>query len=320
MIIGISGRIASGKDTVGDIIQYLVCNKKEVLAPYQKDSFDSFRMCRLSNKIQSGWEIKRFADKLKDITCMLIGCTRSQLEDHTFKNTELGDEWTRYYCKEEGFITYYIGDYPVGAPFHRSTEIPLLSKEDYENRVLEIKEIDRQSNIKWKESKGDTAYITYNLEYSIVEKKLTPRLILQLLGTECGREILHPNIWVNSLFSDYKGKEFRLNSDELVYPNWLITDMRFPNELKAVKDRGGITIRVNRDFVTNILDDGQRVMVQRGIMIGEENLHIEKPHPSETALDNAEFDYVIENNGTLEELIEKVKVILIKENIINEKV
>ena len=39
-------------------------------------------------------------------------------------------------------------------------------------------------------------------------------------------------------------------------------------------------------------------------------------HPSETALDDYQFDYVIDNNGTIEELIEKVKVILIKEKLI----
>ena len=39
-------------------------------------------------------------------------------------------------------------------------------------------------------------------------------------------------------------------------------------------------------------------------------------HISETALDDAKFDYVIENNGTIEELIEQVKKILIKEKII----
>ena len=39
-------------------------------------------------------------------------------------------------------------------------------------------------------------------------------------------------------------------------------------------------------------------------------------HPSETALDDAEFDYEIINDGTIEDLIEKVKEILIKENII----
>ena len=33
--------------------------------------------------------------------------------------------------------------------------------------------------------------------------KLTPRKLLQLLGTDCGRDIIHPNIWVNALFADY---------------------------------------------------------------------------------------------------------------------
>ena len=42
----------------------------------------------------------------------------------------------------------------------------------------------------------------------------------------------------------------------------------------------------------------------------------EPEHISETALDNAEFDYVIDNNGTIEELIKQVKKILIKEKII----
>lgn len=38
---------------------------------------------------------------------------------------------------------------------------------------------------------------------------------------------------------------------------------------------------------------------------------------AETALDNAEFDYTIDNNSSIEDLIEKVKSILIKERIIN---
>ena len=39
---------------------------------------------------------------------------------------------------------------------------------------------------------------------STIDKiKLTPRLILQLLGTDCGRDIIHPNIWVNSTMMAY---------------------------------------------------------------------------------------------------------------------
>lgn len=83
------------------------------------------------------------------------------------------------------------------------------------------------------------------------------------------------------------------------YPNWVITDVRFPNEAEAIKEHNGITIRINRGLVE-----------RTGKMIqGPE-------HISETALDDAKFDYVIENNGTIEELIEQVKKILIKEKII----
>ena len=104
---------------------------------------------------------------------------------------------------------------------------------------------------------------------------LTPRKILQLLGTEAGREIIHPNIWVNSLFADY-------TTDS----NWIITDVRFPNEAQAIKDRGGIVIRVERP--------------------GGES-HCGGAHASETALDDYDFDIVINNDGTIDELIDKVK-------------
>ena len=76
------------------------------------------------------------------------------------------------------------------------------------------------------------------------------------------------------------------------YPNWVITDMRFPNELEAIKNRDGISIRVNR---------------------GPQN---SKGHESETALDSSIFDYTIDNNSTIEDLIAQVKTILEKENII----
>ena len=104
---------------------------------------------------------------------------------------------------------------------------------------------------------------------------LTPRKILQLLGTEAGRDIIHPNIWVNSLFADY-------TTDS----NWIITDVRFPNEAKAIKDRGGIVVRIERP--------------------GGES-HCGGAHASETALDDYDFDIVINNDGTIEELIDKVK-------------
>lgn len=133
---------------------------------------------------------------------------------------------------------------------------------------------------------------------------MTHREFLQKLGTEAMRDGLHTNVWVNALFADYKYEIHRSEVptraagfiDQRVYPSWIITDMRFPNELEAVKERDGITIRVVRHQI--------------------EMANLKLLHASETALDDAEFDYEIINDGTMEELVKKVKEILIKEKLI----
>src|SRR5690606_10671677 len=120
------------------------------------------------------------------------------------------------------------------------------------------------------------------------------RDVLQYIGTDLFRDKFHDNVWVNALFSDYvcsrcktypHNYENKKHIKEDDYPNWIITDMRFPNELKAVKDRGGITIRVNR-IPTAIINEVK-------YFVGTDGL---PEHPSETVLDNAEFDYVVDNN------------------------
>jgi ABC-type oligopeptide transport system ATPase subunit len=131
---------------------------------------------------------------------------------------------------------------------------------------------------------------------------MTIRMFLQKLGTEAMRNGLHTNVWVNALMSEYVCVHCGLNPCSIShknllgmqpkYPNWIITDMRFSNEMEAVVKRKGITIRINRPEI-NLLD-----------------------HPSETSLDTAEFNYTIDNSGTIEELIKKVKDILVKEKII----
>jgi len=146
---------------------------------------------------------------------------------------------------------------------------------------------------------------------------MTYREFLQKLGTEAMRDGLHTNVWVNALFADYHPtpnksmdesfmEQFVTGRSEIHYalPKWIITDMRFPNEMEAVKERKGITIRVVRPHGYTNPHTGE---------------YKEMPlsyHSSETALDDSKFDYEIINNGEIEDLVEKVKEILIKENII----
>ena len=131
--------------------------------------------------------------------------------------------------------------------------------------------------------------------YGKEKVQMTVRELLQKLCTEAIRDSLHTNAWVNALFSDYL---YAPDGEPL--QNWIITDTRFPNEAQAIKDRGGIIVRVNRNVP--IYDNNGNIKSFERQYLGV--------HPSETSLDNWEFDYVLENNGSIDELIEKVDKML----------
>ncbi len=132
---------------------------------------------------------------------------------------------------------------------------------------------------------------------------MTYRDLLQKLGTEAMRNGLHENVWVNALFSDYNREWVSIGDNtasedaflDKIYPNWIITDTRFPNELEAVKTHKGITIKVIRDS---------------GNTVGT-------THASETALDDyTKWDYVVDNNGSFEDLKTQIFSILEKESLL----
>jgi hypothetical protein len=128
-------------------------------------------------------------------------------------------------------------------------------------------------------------------EWSYLGMPMTVRRLLQRLGTEAIRDHLHQNAWVNALMACYRTEPFKdyMGDMRVDIPasNWVITDVRFPNEAKAIKDRGGIIVRVNRTGFGPV-----------------------NGHPSETALDEYDFDKIIENNGTIADLKESAKILM----------
>ena len=223
-IIGINGKIGSGKDTVGSIIQYLTSECGDINNKSYRD-YETF-VSRGGGSAprqhdfhyQSNWEIKKFAGKLKEVASLLTRVRMEYFEDQEFKKLNMDPEWG-----------------------------------------------------------------------------MTYRDFLQKLGTDAMREGLHENVWVNALMSDYHPPKM----DQYYPSKWIITDMRFPNEMDAVKDKQGITIHVSKGYV----------------LTGDlENLN--NIHASETALDGYIFDYYIVNDGTIEELIKKVRQILKEEGIL----
>lgn len=94
------------------------------------------------------------------------------------------------------------------------------------------------------------------------------RRLLQVLGTEVGREMFGQDFWVEQAMKDVDYE------DKVVF-----TDVRFPNEAWAIRDMGGEVWRINREGVVAV-----------------------NAHASENSLDNWKFDRIINNNGTLNDL------------------
>lgn len=86
-IIAISGKIGCGKDTVGLIIQYL--------SGEFTGSFHDFQELAKNDEHEwlSNWETRKFADTLKDMICMLTGCSRKDLESQEFKDSFLPEAY-----------------------------------------------------------------------------------------------------------------------------------------------------------------------------------------------------------------------------------
>ena len=130
---------------------------------------------------------------------------------------------------------------------------------------------------------------------------ITPRWVLQYWGTDVCRNHFHNDIWVASV-------EHRLlNSKEDI----VITDCRFSNEVAAIKNAGGIAIRVQRGLNPEWYDSA--IAYNRGPngnvswALSKMQLDNMKIHASEYSSVGLKYDHVIENNGTIDSLHEKIK-------------
>ena len=130
---------------------------------------------------------------------------------------------------------------------------------------------------------------------------LTPRWVLQNWGTEVLRRGFHEDIWVASLEN-----KLRKTDDDVV-----ISDCRFPNEIRAIRKQGGYVIRVTRGPEPEWYDAAVSVNLgpngNATWSLSKQKLERLKIHASETSWVGYKFDAVITNNGTLDELYQQVK-------------
>lgn len=130
---------------------------------------------------------------------------------------------------------------------------------------------------------------------------ITPRKILQYWGTEVCRKGFHDDIWIAAL--EYK----LLNSKD----NIVISDCRFPNEIKSIKDAGGIVIRVVRgdepEWYSAAVSFNKGPNGNSTWSLSKAKLDQLKIHASETAWVGTQFDVVLDNNGSMDDLYAQIK-------------
>jgi hypothetical protein len=134
--------------------------------------------------------------------------------------------------------------------------------------------------------------------------EVTPRWVLQYWGTDVLRNHFHTDIWVASVEN-----KLRQAKDNIV-----ITDCRFANEVNAIKGAGGITMRVNRGEQPEWYDSA--VSYNKGEVgnmtwsISKAKLDKLKVHASEYSSVGLPYDHYIDNNGTIDELHQRIKSIV----------
>jgi hypothetical protein len=131
----------------------------------------------------------------------------------------------------------------------------------------------------------------------------SPRLALQLIGTDSLRNHFNEGIWFMTLEN-----RIRKNPDLHV----VISDVRFPNEVEFIKSQGGIMVRVDRGPSPVWYETA--MMANKGNSLAKEAMTktYSSAHFSEWAWVGSKFDYVVNNNDTLESLDRQVYEIVKK--------
>ena len=131
-------------------------------------------------------------------------------------------------------------------------------------------------------------------------RDITPRWVLQYWGTDVLRNHFHDDIWIASLEN-----KLRKTTDDVV-----ISDCRFPNEIKAIKNANGLVIRVVRGDDPSWMSHAVHYMSGPstiGWAIGKDALDRAGVHASEYSWAATNFDAIIDNNSTIDNLYLQVQ-------------
>ena len=110
---------------------------------------------------------------------------------------------------------------------------------------------------------------------------VSTRRILQTLGTEWGREMIRPDLWV--LLAQRKWDRVRWATEDTFHGGMIVPDIRFEEEAEFIRRNGGLVIHLFRDELQAI-----------------------EAHKSEAGVRFLDGDWIVENNGTIEDLYKEL--------------
>lgn len=124
---------------------------------------------------------------------------------------------------------------------------------------------------------------------------ITPRFVLQYWGTEVCRHGFHDDIWIASLEN-----KIRKTTDNIV-----ISDVRFANEIAAIKNQGGIVVRIKRGEDPKWFATAKQHNRRPDLNLMQNMFPT--IHASEYSWAGADFDYEIENDKSIQDLYDSVE-------------
>lgn len=124
---------------------------------------------------------------------------------------------------------------------------------------------------------------------------ITPRWVLQYWGTDVLRKNFHDDIWIASLEN-----KLRTTKDNVV-----ISDCRFPNEIRGLQEQGGKIVWIQRGITPHWYDIAAQA--NKGSRNAQAWLDEQKIHASEYSWAGTRFDTIIDNNRSIDHLYTQLK-------------
>lgn len=219
----------------------------------------------------------KYAYELKRLIAFILDVDISLLEDRTFKSTVI----------PEMEITQLV--YKFINPYSIQYKTINVSSKIFNDGMIE-------------------SYLEEGFEYIDHRKvEVTPRWLMQNIGTKCFRDIISKDFWVWKTFKNF-------NSDS----KWIISDVRYPeNEGKIISQNNGVLIGVKRKFslryplYAELENPNNPYEIPYKLKDIDRELYLSLVSDSERSSNNLDWcDFIITNDGSLDDLKIEVNKIL----------